>query len=442
MLSAFTEIRRNPLGFLHRVWGEHGDVVQFPIPTPPTYLVSSPGGVRRVLVTNARNYSKDTLQYRALAMLTGNGLLTADGEAWRRQRRLVQPAFHPRTLEQVGLASTRAADRLVGRIRSEALRGGRSGVVDVDAAMMETALEVVGDVLFGADLSTEAGRVTRATLDGLDVVVSRARMPVPIPEWLPTPNNRKLSASRTMLDETVANLIATRTGEAAASTPASAERADMLSLLLDARDDEGNRLSAGEIRDEMVTFIVAGHETVASALSWAWHLLGTHPDDRDRLHEEVDGLGGDATYDDLGRLVFTRAVFDEALRLYPPAWLITRTSISEDAIDGVHIPPGALIVISPYILHRHPDLVDDPEAFRPDRFINDDRRLRMALIPFGAGPRQCIGRDFSYVEAVLLLANVARRLTFDPVPGHRVRELPVVTVRPGTELPMLATARN
>ena len=434
MLRAFSAIRRNPLEYLMSAWTTYGDVVQFPIPRPPSYLVNDPDGVRRVLVGNGRNYGKSTIQYRSLALVTGEGLLVADTELWRRQRPLVQPAFHHETLEHLVAHIDIAVQRMLRDW--DALPSG--SVVDVDAAMMHAALEVVGHALFGTDLSADAARLASATLAALDVVVARARVPITPPAWVPTPANRTLQRSVRELDGAVSRMLAERRRHPA-EVPA-----DMLDLLMAARDESGSGLTVPEIRDQVVTFIVAGHETVASALTWAWSLLAQHPDVQRDLQDESDAvLGGrPATFADYGRLPLARAVLDEALRLYPPAWLITRRSLGADEVGGHDIPASALLILSPWLLHRHPDAWPRPEEFRPDRFLSGEAD-RTAFIPFGAGLRQCIGRDFAYVEGTLMLATIAGRYALAyPDGAGPPRAEPLVTVRPVGGLPLRVTPRR
>lgn len=433
MLGAFSAIRRNPVDYLESTWRTYGDVVQFPIPRPPSYLVNDPEGVRRVLVTHGRNYGKSTIQYRSLSLVTGEGLLVADTEAWRRQRPLVQPAFHHETLDHLVSHVDTALQR---RFREwESLPS--DAVVDMDAAMMTSALEVVGHALFGTDLSQDAHRLARATLSALDVVVARARVPITPPNWMPTPGNRRLHRAVRELDAAVEDMLQERR-QNPSEVPA-----DMLDLLLLARDQQGSGLTVEEIRDQIVTFIVAGHETVASALTWAWALLADHPEIQRELQRESDEvLGGrPATFADVGRLPWARAVFDEALRLYPPAWLITRKALGPDSLGGRDIPKGALIILSPWLLHRHPDVWAHPDSFDPTRFL-DGSADRNAFIPFGSGLRQCIGRDFAYVEGTLMIASIAGRYSVSyPAGGRHPKAEPLVTVRPVGGLPVLLTPR-
>jgi cytochrome P450 len=442
MLRAFGLIRRDPLRFLDQVRERYGDVVQLPIPVPATYVVTDPEAVRRVLVTNARNYGKRTLQYTSLSLVTGEGLLTADTEAWRPQRRAVQPAFHHESLELVADHVEEATARLLDRWRSEGAET-VDLVVDMDEAMMHLALEVVGSSLFGSDLSEDADRLASATLRALDVVVKKARTPLPAPERIPTPTNITLRRAVRALDDAVEAMLVDR----AAHPRAEGEPArDMLDLLLDAYDD-GSAIGRAQLRDQIVTFIVAGHETVASALTWAWHLLAGDPESMSRLRAEAEALGGPPRFADLPRLPFTAAVVDEVLRLYPPAWLITRRSLGPDELAGVEIPGDALVIISPWLVHRHASVWTDPERFDPTRFLDEAGQRRRDVVagpgylPFGAGPRLCIGRDMALLEAVLVLAALVGTIDVAPV-GAPPTAVPLVTIRPDHGLPMRVRLRT
>jgi len=441
MVRAIGAIRRDPLRFLADMHDRYGDVLQFPIPVPPTYLVTDPEAVRRVLVTNAKSYGKRTLQYTTLSLVTGEGLLTADTAAWRPQRTLVQPAFHRSSLELVAAHVRTAVDRLLSRWTE------REGeVVDVDEAMMHLALEVVGASLFGSDLSGDAERLADATLAALHVVVKKARSPLPVPVAVPTPTNVVLRRAVRKLDDAVEAMLVDRARRP--PEPGDPPR-DMLDLLLAAHDDDGSRLSREQVRDQVVTFIVAGHETVASALTWAWHLLASNPQALTRLREEVDAVrpDGDVCFDDLARLPWTAAVLDETLRLYPPAWLITRRSLAPDVLAGVGVPADSLVIISPWLVHRDAAAWDEPERFDPSRFIGVDGTRRRevlassAYLPFGAGPRMCIGRDMALLEGVLVLASLAAQVELQPV-GPPPRALPLVTIRPADGLPMRVRMRR
>ena len=377
MLRGAPLMIQDPLGFLGQQWLKHGDVVQFPVPNPPTYFVNHPDAVTRVLQGNHKNYGKDTLQYRRLSLLTGFGLLTADTEQWRHQRPIINPAFGPDLPQRVAEATKRACERLTWT----------PGIHDVDADILRTTLEVVGEVLFGADLTGSAHQLAEATLDGLEVVVKKSS-PASAPLWMPTPNNRQLARAKRQLDEAVREL-----------TAQPAPESTLLRMLQTHADPQ-------TLRDQVVTFLVAGHETVASALTWSLYLLAKHP---------TDAPSAD--------------VFDEALRIYPPAWLITRQALDADVLGGVEIPAGALIITSPYWLHRHPSAYDNPGEFRPGRTLP-----RTAYVPFGAGPRLCIGRGMSLVEGPLILDHLRALHDFEVV--RAVKMKPEVTIRPQGGMPL------
>lgn len=433
MVRAVPAIRRDPLAFLAGLVGRHGDLVAFPMPRTPVLLANTVPAARRVLVERHAGYTKRTAQYGALSLVTGTGLLTADGEEWRHRRRIDQPAFHHSGLEEVASQAVAAAQRVRARVPA----GG--GVVDVDAAVLQATLEVVGRTLFGGAVAQDGERVVAAVLEALDVVVSRVRTPAVVPAAVPTPRNRRLARAVRTLDQAAADVVAHRRQVGVRDGDG-----DLLALLLRAAD--AGDLTATQVRDELVTMVIAGHETVASAISWTLHLLATHPGEQARVHAELDEvLGGRApAWADLPALARTRAVLDESLRLYPPAWVVSRRAVADDEIDGVAVPAGTLVIISPWLLHRRPDVFADPEAFRPDRFLGDAARTvsRGAYLPFGAGPRLCIGRDFALVESVLVLAELLRDHAVLPVPGHRVRAEALVTMRPHGGLPLRVLPRG
>ncbi len=431
MLAAMLRIRANPLAYLHQTWQAFGDIAQFPVPRPPSYLVTDPVAVRRVLVDRSREYTKDTLQYRALALVTGEGLLASLDP--REHRRILQPAFHQQGLDPLAARVDQSARALVAQWQ----RLGSGAAVDVEAAMASLALQTVGHALFGQDLTRDAERIVEATLEGLDVVIARARTPISPPSWLPTPRNRQLARANGELDRAVRSLVSARSSD-------SQRAVDALDLLIQAHDSAGRPLTAKQIRDEIVTLIVAGHETVASAMTWCLALLAAHPEVQQRLHVEAAAV---LTDDAVGmaqitQLPLARAVIDESMRLYPPAWLITRRAEADDVLAQALIPQGSLVIMSPYLVHRHPDHWPRPEQFDPDRFLSGPID-RNAFIPFGAGPRLCIGRDFAYAESVALLARLVRHLQFAFPPGGRFPGFePGVTMRPAGGLSLQVTSRS
>lgn len=457
MLRDIVAIFRDPLGYLATVRAEFGPVVAFPTQPTRAWFVDDPDAVDRVLRTNAGNYTKKTVQYGALSLLTGNGLLTADNPQWLPRRRQVGPAFHRRTLERLVGCVGAAADGLDAEFASRVSGAGGTGAtptrVDVDGPLMRATLDVVSRGLFSADLgrrdvTADLGRrdendIAGAVLDGLEEVMRRATRPLHAPRSWPTPGNRRLTRSLATLDAAVDAVVTSRAG---APTPADP---DVLDLLLATLGDDPRA-----IRDEAVTLVVAGHETVASAMEWAAHLLATHPEVQDRTAEEAARVLGDRdqplTLADVARLPLARAVLDETLRLYPPAWVVTRRATADDELAGHRLPAGTLVIVSPWVRHRDPAAWDEPSAFDPGRFLDHNRdpdtdarptRPTGAYLPFGIGPRLCVGRDFALLEATLLLARLTLRWRLAPVPGHRVLPNPRVTVRPRGGLPLLVSPR-
>ncbi len=413
MMRSIRAIRSDPLGFLGHMRDRYGDVVQFPIPRPPTYLVGSMPGVQQVLVQRPGGYDKDTIQYRSLALVTGEGLLVAQDQAWRQQRPVVQPAFHHSFLPDVAQVVREESQVLAARWSL----AGDGAVVDIEAAMMELTLRVVGRTLFGDDLRGSTAALADATLAALAVVIKRSRVPVAFPQSWPTPANRRLAGALRELNGAVDRLVALR-----ADRPADSR------LLIDLLLDQPG-WTAAQVRDQVVTFLVAGHETAASALTWALYLLASHPAEQELLAAtpEID---------------IARAVAEETLRLYPPAWVISRAGTRPDVIDGHDIPAGALVITSPYLIHRDPRYWPDPEVFRPERFRNRlTTTQRLAYLPFGMGPRLCIGRDFARWEMVEVLATLAPRFRFADV-GQTPTLLPSVTLRPAQGMMLRISARR
>lgn len=431
LLPHLSKIRKDTPGFLLECSRRYGDLVGFAVGGTKVFFINHPDWIRRVLQDNHHNYSKDTIQYNTLATITGRGLLTSDGEEWLRHRRMEQPAFSRSRLA--------ALDQVIAPALGAMLeRWGRQpddAVLDIDREMLAVTLEIVGQALFSIDLRKDAPRLTQAVLTALDHVIYRAQNPFAPPDWLPTPQNLSFRKALRQLDRAVYEILENRrrSGE---------QREDLLGMLMSARDDEGggSGLTDQQIRDEIITLLIAGHETVASALTWSWYLLAQHPSVWEQMREEVsqfpcEGLPG---YPDLERLPFTAAVFSEALRLYPPAWLITRRALGEDELNGHKIPAGSLIVISPYVVHRHPQFWEDAESFLPQRFLNGRERSipRFAYIPFGGGPRLCIGNNFAMIEGVLILAGITQRYRLELAVESPVQVDPLVTLRPHHGLPM------
>lgn len=406
-------------------------------------VISDPDAVRHVLVENAANYRKDDLQRTVLAPGLGEGLLTAEGEAWKRARRTLAPLFTPRSVAALAERMTAPAERTVARMARR--RSGR--IVDISADMTRVTYDILAETMFsnaiagGADAFGKALTryfETQGRIDPLDVLGAPAWLPR-IGRWMARP---AISFFETQVKTIIAERQALHAG--GAWTP---EKPDLLDALLAARDPEtGTGLGEAEVGANIVTFIGAGHETTANALTWSLYLTSLAPDVREALEAEIDAAGEDLAAAALSgeRLALTRAVIEEAMRLYPPVPSLSRTALADDMAGACVIPKGALVVISPYLLHRHETLWQAPEQFRPERFLPGAREAvsRYAYLPFGAGPRVCIGQQFAMVEAVIVLAALLRRLRFDYAGAEAPMPVQRITLRPGHGMPMRVTVRQ
>ncbi|WP_405010754.1 cytochrome P450 [Kitasatospora sp. NBC_01539] len=402
IIGSMLDLTRDPLAAYLAAHRDHGDVVRFGAGPPGLraefYMVFSPDGVQQVLATRAADFRKDNTMYEELRASLGNGLLTAQDADYQRQRRLVQPLFTRRRVDTYAAAVALESAALVERWA--AVPG---GVVDTAEEMSRFALRAVARILFGTDVEEAIGAV-RHSFPVLGAYVrDRGFAPVRIPRQWPTPGNREARAAEQALYAVCDAIIARRAG---------GEADDLLGLLAAARGEDGEQLDAAELRDQVLIFLLAGHETTATSLAFALHLLGKHPEEQERAREEARAVLGDRapTADDLAALPYTTAVLKEAMRLYPAAAVIGRRAVADCEIGGVRIPAGADVLVAPYVTHRHPGHWDEPERFDPDRFTpeREAARHRYAWFPFGGGPRACIGQHFSMLESVLALAALLR----------------------------------
>lgn len=415
------ELRRDWLGTLTRWAQTYGDFVPFRAGPLRAVLLAHPDQVEEVLVANARHVVKSPI-LRTARRLLGRGLLTSEGELWRRQRRLVQPAFLRRRIEGYGPAMLAATERLLDR-------WGDGRPVDLHAEMMRLTLEIAAESLFGADVSAEAGGVGAAMLVAAERFNRRMNSPLLalVPDTLPLPGNLGFLRAAARLDRLVYRIIGRRRA-------GPDDRDDVLSLLLGARDEDGSRMTDRQVRDEVMTLFLAGHETTAIALAWTWYLLALHPEAERRLLAEVDGvLGGRTpTVTDLPRLPRVANVAAESLRLYPPAWTVARQTLRPIEVGGRVVPRGTICLMSQWVIQRDGRFFERPDAFEPDRWSDGlARRLpRFAYFPFGGGPRLCIGNTFALQEVALVLAAVAQHWRLELVPGQAITPWASVTLRP------------
>jgi cytochrome P450 len=397
------------------------------------HVVTDPALAHAALVEHADAFMKGFGLSYFMRPLLGNGLLSNEGDSHRKQRRMMAPAFMPKRLADY---ATAIADR--SEAAQRAMPDGAR--IDASAAMMRLTLEIVGATLFGAEVGAEADEVHAALTDAMDQLSGTLRAVVPIPPTWPTPGNRRGQRAVARLDKIVYGLI-----EARRRSPI--ERSDFLSMLLAARDDEGGRMDDQQVRDEAMTIFLAGHETTANALAWTFYLLAKHPAARDRLERELDGhlAGRTPTLADLAKLPYAMMVFKEAMRLYPPAFVVARRALRDVEVGGHLVRKGELFIVNIIGMHRSPALFPDPERFDPERFASDAEKAipKGAFLPFSAGPRVCIGNHFALMEGHLALATLAQRVRLDLAPGEPDVEMDaLVTLRPRGGMPLVVRRRS
>ena len=452
-LGALVSMSGNPLDYFTELREQYGPVVRVPLGFRNLYLVSDPELVNEVLVNSHRNFSKATMpagrgKWEApLSVIFGNSLTTSDGEYHRKQRRLIQPMFHHERIAGYGRAFAEISDDIQSGWRD----GDR---LDMAVEMIELTLAVVARTIFDVSLDSEMARTVRTAIPRDEGPLRWDSLPFArYLAKLPLAGNKRFFEGRDKLDSIVYELMAER-------RQGDLQGADLLSLLLAARDaDTGEPMEDHQVRDEAITLLMAGHETTANALTWSHHLLGSHPEARQRMYAEIDEVLGDRlpTVEDLPRLPWTDAVLCEAMRLYPPIMGMARRPLDDFELCGYRIPKDSFVAIVPWVNHRDPKWWPQPELFAPQRWLKDPQaadasdelaghavrpgRPRLAYLPFGAGPRQCIGNTFSQMEGVMALATLGRHWEFEPVPGFDVDLQARITIRPRHGLPMTARRR-
>lgn len=413
------EFAKDRLGFLDENFRTYGDVVGFRLGPYRIVQVNHPELVEQVVVTQNRSFIKHFALKQTKSTL-GKGLVTSEGDFWRRQRKLSQPAFHRDRIAGYADVMVRHTERMLGSWADGQTR-------DAQDDMMRLTLEIVAKTLFDAEIATEAADASAAMETLMRCFTARIGSPVRLPEWVPTPVNLRLRRSIGRLDRIVFRFIAERraSGE---------ERDDLLSMLLHARDEDGSQMTDRQLRDELMTLFMAGHETTANTLAWVFWLLALNPDAESRLLAELDAVldGRAPTFEDLPRLPFAEHVVNESLRLYPTVWLIGREAIEPCRIGNEWIARGTTVYMPQWVIHRDPRWYDDPLSYCPERWQDGlaKRLPRYAFFPFGGGPRACIGNNFAMMEAVLLLATIARRFRLRLAPNASVTPLPTMTLRP------------
>jgi cytochrome P450 len=427
-LSEFTADR---LGTLMRWAREYGDIVSIRFGPRQCYFVNHPELVEQVLVHQNRKFIKH-FRLRQAKGTMGEGLLTSEGDFWRSQRKLVQPAFHRDKIAAFGQVMVDYAVRL-----RESFQDGQ--IRDLQEDMMRLTLEIVGKTLFNADVQGESARISETMETLMQIFEASSSRPVVIPRWVPIPSNFRVARAIRGLDDIIYTIIAERrrTGD---------NPGDLLSMLLSAQDeDSGRHMTDRQLRDECMTLFLAGHETTASTLAWTWLLLSQNPQVEAKLHAELDTVlaGRVPSLADMPKLPYTENIIHEALRLYPPGWMVGREAIERTELGGYPVPKGTTIFMTSYAIHRDARWFDDPESFEPDRWVGGlvQRIPRYAYFPFGGGPRICIGNNFALMEAILVLATIAQKYRLRLAPGATVTPLPSMTLRPAHGVSMVVSSR-
>lgn len=428
-------IRGDRVSFLSKLKQDHGDVVRFHIATQAVWLLSHPEHIRDVLVMNQKKFMKGR-GIQMMKQLLGDGLLTSEGEFHLRQRRLVQPAFHRQRVASYATSMVEDARRM--RERWAMLPAGAE--IEMSQEMMRLTLMIAGRTLFDADVEEDASEVGQALTDLMAIA---ERIPNPLAgilALLPLPSNRRFEKARQRLDDIIYGIIRER-------RTSNVDRGDFLSMLLMAQDEEGGTggMTDSQVRDEALTIFLAGHETTATALTWTWYLLSQHPEAEAKLHAEIDSIlqGRLPTFEDLPKLRYAEMVFAEAMRLYPPAWIIGRRALVDHEIDGHQIKAGDLILMSQYLTHHDARWFPEPEKFIPERWTPElkEERPKFSYFPFGGGTRTCIGEAFAWMEASLVIATLAQQWKPRLVQGHPVETRALITLRPKHGMKMTLSKR-
>ncbi len=420
-LKNFIGFRTDPLNFLTALARDYGDVAHFKMGARNFFFINHPEHIKDLLVTSNRKFQKSLVLQRTKRIL-GEGLLTSEGEVHLRQRRLSQPAFHRQRIAGYAETMVRYTDGMRRQWRDGA-------VMNIHQQMMKLTLAIVGKTLFDADVESDAKEIGEALETFMNMF---GLIFLPFSEYierLPIPPMRRLRNVRTKLDEIVYRLIRER------RQSGTLDRGDLLSMLLLAQDTEGDggSMTDLQLRDECLTIILAGHETTANALTWTWMLLSKNPEAEAEMHAELDALGGKLPgLDDLPKLKYTEMVLAESMRLYPPAWAMGRQALEDHNFGEFFVPKDSMVLCSQWVMHKDHRFYPDPMKFVPQRWTVEAKasRPKFSYFPFGAGPRQCIGESFAWMEGVLLLATIAQQWKLRLEPGHRIVPQPAITLRP------------
>jgi cytochrome P450 len=437
LVGVLPKILGNPLQFLSESMLDHREIMRLNLGLGSVYMVNHPDLVELVLKDHHRSYEKGNM-WQPIKLLIGDGLPVAEGEQWRKQRRLMQPAFHHQYITNMLDSMNSAIEEGLQHWSTLADTG---QPIDVLEEMLHIGLDLIFKTMFTTSITEDEAVLLNKEFTLIARLVMYRMWTFFLPVWVPRPGDKRFAEGVKAADEIVYRVIKRRrdSGE---------DTGDLLSMLMAARDEEtGEPMTDVQLRDEIITIMTAGHETVAIAMGWLWYLLSQHPEIEEKVYQEASSvLQGrpTATLADLGKMPYGKMVIQESMRLYPPVWPIPRVAVSDDQLGPYHIPAGSMVVVSPYVVHRNPDFWPEPEKFDPERFTPEQiaSRPRYAYLPFGGGPRICIGNSFAMMQAQLALAMVVQRYKLQLVPGHKVVPAASATTKPLYGLPMLLTKRQ
>lgn len=426
LLFNLSELQYQPIEYFGQLWQEYGDLVRLPIMPGFTFFSAvHPDHAEHILSTYQDRYGKPDFFLKSMGLVQGQGLFSSEGEQWLKHRRLMQPAFQQKQLVNLYAVMLNCVQSLLNKWDEKP----EDEVIDIAAEMTRLTLQIVSLALFSVDISDESDELGQAFRTALEYVYFRMNTPLALPFWMPTSRNLKFRQAKQTLDRVVLEIIRSRRQDPT-------RHDDLLSMLLAAQDEETQEgMSDRQLQDEVITLINAGHETTATSLAWTWYVLGTHPHIMSRLQDEIQAVlqGNAPSFEKLSQLQYTRCIFNESLRLYPPGiGFVPRVALEDDEMQGYFIPKGTLIQVMSYFTARHPDFWEDPEQFDPDRFLPEQskQRSKFAYLPFGAGPHVCIGKNFALMESVTILAAIVQRFHIELLPNQPIEIDPRFTLRP------------
>ena len=432
LLGSTMPFKDSPLNYIQMLHEEYGDVVRFKIGVGYWNLIVNPDDIWDICVKRQANFTKPHLVGRLWSKFLGNGLLSSDGDFWKRQHKMIRPGFHRDRIHAYAETMVGYTHRMIDGWEDGEQR-------EMSGDMMALTLEVVAKTLFDADVKRDAGTVGEAMLILNKVMLEHIHFPVPVPTWWPSASNKRKVKAIADIDAIIQRIIAERRA-------GGVDRGDLLSMLVFAKDDQGEGMTETQLRDEAMTLFFAGHETTAMALTWMWYLMATQPEHQAKLHEEIDRVLGDrpARVEDLKSMPYLDLVVKESMRILPAVWTFMRAPREDEVVGGYRIPKGEVLLISPFVTHHDARFFEDPDTFRPERFVRAEAEKlpNGAYIPFAVGQRMCIGKSFAEMEARLILATMVQRLEVQVTPGFEATLDPVLSLHPKGGLPGVIRKRS